>query len=113
VFKPTAAEKKALTLKRVAGLVVPFGKVLGLERRGWSRSSGGGGIASTMEKTLPDGRQLQLALAPGLDLGRVADSGDQTLGGCGIGDTEKGERLDSLDPIAFSELVADLETLRA
>lgn len=118
VYTATPEEKKGAAFKRVEGLKVPTGKVLGLEQRGWRRGSPqDGGVVCWMEKTLPGDRVLMLDLDPGLYTGYLSESPEQKLGPAvlrtdtGWGDTGR-IPLGELDPILFSELARDLEGLR-
>jgi predicted DNA-binding WGR domain protein len=119
-FTPTAEQKAAKKLDIVDKLLVKTGKVLGLETRRWRRGAPqDGGVTCWMEKHLPDGRIVYLDLDPGLYTGMLSESPEQTLGSCTInmhsywGNTDKAEPFGSLDPITFSELVRDLESLRS
>lgn len=111
-------EREARALDRVKGLKLPTGKVLGLEQRRWRRGAPqDGGVSCWMEKPLPEGRVAILDLDPGLFTGMLSESPEQTLGSCTIGrghwHEDNARPLGELDPIAFSELVADLERLRS
>lgn len=118
VYTPTPEELKAVELKRVEGLKVPTGKVLGLEQRGWRRGAPqDAGVTCWMEKQLPGGRELWLDLDPGLFTGYLSESPEQTLGPATLRTQGSWRRdgqipLGELDPIVFSELVRDLEGLR-
>ncbi len=118
-FAPTEEEKKSKALDRIKGLKLPTGKVLGLEARRWRRGAPqDAGVACWMEKPLPDGRSVFMALDPGLYTGMLSESPEQTLGSCTIGEESSmwrngsDDTVASLDPIVFSELVNDLERLR-
>lgn len=118
-FSPTSEEAGARELTRLKGLKVPTGKVLGLEARGWRRGPAlDAGVVGWMVRVLEDGREVQLALDPGLYTGMLSESPEQTLGGATVGPHEdwgheRGEPLSTLGAVAFSELVRDLEGLRA
>ncbi len=119
VYTPTPEEKQGAAFKRVEGLTVPTGKVLGLEQRGWRRGPPqDAGIVGWMEKWLPGDRVLMLDLDPGLYTGYLSESPEQKLGpavlrtSAGWGDTGR-IPLGELDPILFSELARDLEGLRS
>lgn len=118
---PSDEQKKALHLDTVKGLTVKTGKVLGLETRRWRRGAPqGAGVVCWMEKHLKDGRVVTLDLDPGLYTGMLSESPEQTLGSCVLAANEygdwsspKGEQaFGTLDPITFSELVRDLESVR-
>lgn len=121
IYTPTEAERGGKALDRTKGLKVPTGKVLGLEARRWRRGAPqDAGVVGWMEKPLPGGRTAILDLDPGLYTGMLSESPEQTLGSTTI--VEAGTEyfwsnqgtvlLGQLDPIAFSELVRDLEALR-
>lgn len=118
-YAATEAEKTAKSLDRVKGLELPTGKVLGLEQRRWRRGAPqDGGVACWMEKSLPNGLFATLDLDPGLYTGMLSESPEQTLGEVKIGPqagwwgNKETTPPGTLDPIVFSELVADLERLR-
>ncbi|MGC4093767.1 MAG: DUF4132 domain-containing protein [Polyangiaceae bacterium] len=115
---PTSEEQGATELARVRGLKLPTGKVLGLDQRGWRRGPPeDAGVVNWYEKPIQPGLTVFLALDPGIYTGSIADSPEQTLGAVtlfgrysGIGETYSFERL---TPVAFSELLRDLESLRS
>ncbi len=118
-FVPTEDEREAHELTRVAGLVVPTGRLLGLERRGWRRGPAlEGGIIRWLSRPLARGRVAKLALAPGIFAGSALEEASQTLGGVCLdtghddGRREARHPFGALSPRAFSELVRDLESLR-
>ncbi|HRG98479.1 MAG TPA: DUF4132 domain-containing protein, partial [Polyangiaceae bacterium] len=119
VATPTAAERAGDKLERVVGLDVPTGKVLGLDNRGWRRGSPqDGGVVCWYEKHLPGGLVACLDLDPGIFTGMVSEAPNQKLGALtlsrgepGWGVTDK-VKLGELAPIAWSELLRDLESLR-
>lgn len=118
-YAPTPQERAAPGLDRVKGLKLPTGKVLGLEQRRWRRGPPeDGGVVGWMEKPLPGGLVAALGLDPGLYTGMLSESPEQTLGEVKVGAEGGRWRRDpgtpgTLDPIVFSELVADLERLRS
>ena len=120
IATPTDAEKSATKLERVVGLTVPTGKVLGLDHRGWRRGPPqDGGVVCWYEKPLGGDRVAWLDLDPGVFTGMVGEAPEQKLGGVTIargGDgwrPEKQVPLGEIGPIAFSELLRDLESLRS
>jgi hypothetical protein len=119
IAAPTPEERKAVELRRVEGLKVPTGKVLGLEARGWRRGSPqDAGVVCWMEKRLEGDLVVMLDLDPGLYTGYLSGSPEQTLGATlvrkpGTWGPNGTIPLGELDPILFSELVRDLEGLRA
>jgi hypothetical protein len=119
VSSPTTQELEALALERAVGLKVPTGKVLGLDNRGWRRGPPqDAGVVCWYEKPMPSGSVACLELDPGIYTGMISESPEQTLGKL----TLQAERswssrgrwaFGTLAPIAFSELVCDLESLRS
>jgi hypothetical protein len=109
VHEPSPAERKARALARFSGHEVPTGKVLGLLARGWRKGppQDAGGIL-WLEKAIDGGRTLELALEPGLQPGMPGEHPRQTLGEVRLEGKGK-PPLGSLDPIAFSELVLDVQ----
>ncbi|GAA0247015.1 hypothetical protein GCM10009527_049530 [Actinomadura nitritigenes] len=119
-------------LPRFEGATVPFGNVLGLERRGWHRGpvNSDGGIDSMVRPVArrQDGawtRYVVVTLETGLYAGDVRASGDQTFEAVWIGadpaperfshlDRQDGPyRFGELDPVTASEVIADLEEATA
>jgi len=120
-FALTPDEASAKELKRFDGVKVPTGRVLGLESRGWRRGDpqDGGGIW-WMERKLP-GLPLTavLDLEPGIIVGAVTEFPEQTLHAVYVSKSgyvwqrERVQVLGELPAIAVSELLRDLEALRA
>ncbi|GHT88563.1 hypothetical protein AGMMS49543_26910 [Betaproteobacteria bacterium] len=116
----TEAEKSALKLERWKGVTVPTGRVLGLVNKGWRRGEvlDGGGIGHFL-KPLYDGNVIKLELDACIIVGMVNEYPEQTLGEVQFGKkTQRGEIRDpkaftGLDAIAASELIRDMEGLRA
>ncbi|HBL28304.1 MAG TPA: hypothetical protein DD490_15825 [Acidobacteria bacterium] len=116
----TEEEKGARELRRVAGLTVPTGKVLGLvDRRGWRRGPAlDAGLIGWIAKSLPGGEhEICLSFEPGIVVGLVMEFPEQTLGTvtidrAGSWEKGKGRTFGTLDAVTFSELVRDLEALR-
>ena len=116
----TAQELAADQLLRWQGVKVKTGAVLGLVNRGWRRGEvQDAGCIWYFSKPLGAERQIELRLDPGLIVGMVDEYPDQTLGAVITGsigrwgDIQQPSALSSLDPIAASELVRDLEALRS
>ncbi|GHU23987.1 MolR family transcriptional regulator [Betaproteobacteria bacterium] len=116
----TDTEKSALKLERWKGVEVPTGRVLGLVNKGWRRGEAqDGGSIWYFLKPLYDGNVIELNLAPGIIFGMVDEFPEQTLGAVQFGKkTQWGEISDpkpftGLDAIAASELIRDMEGLRA
>ncbi|WP_433796018.1 DUF4132 domain-containing protein [Actinoplanes sp. CA-252034] len=94
VFALTEQEADASHLTRFQGITVPTTRLLGLERRGWRRSSPQeGGMQVYVERTVAPGRVVSIELDPGIVVGEVGIFADQRLttvslsgiGGSGIG----------------------------
>ncbi|NDU73911.1 DUF4132 domain-containing protein [Actinomadura sp. DSM 109109] len=107
-------------LERFEGLTVPVGKVLGLTSRGWERGvPQDAGVEPFISRRLPGGRYLVIDLDPGISVGAVDISPDQTLDTVALasrpdqrwfGGGVTGSFAD-LDPVTVSEILADLATL--
>jgi hypothetical protein len=112
-------EKTALKLVRWKGAKVPTGKVLGLVNKGWRRGQAqdGGGIWA-FYKPLGADKLIELHLDPGIIVGMVDEYPEQTLGEVQVGkpsswgEVQDTEVFGTLDAIAASELIRDLEALR-
>ncbi|GHU45022.1 MolR family transcriptional regulator [Betaproteobacteria bacterium] len=116
----TDTEKSALKLERWKGVEAPTGRVLGLVNKGWRRGEAqDGGSIWYFLKPLCDGNVIELDLDPGIIVGMVDEYPEQTLGAVQFGKkTHWGEISDpkpftGLDAIAASELIRDMEGLRA
>jgi hypothetical protein len=118
----TEAERQGVSLARWDGAKVPAGKVMGLFSRGWQRGQvQDGGCMWYVSKPLGDGRVIELGLDPGFIAGLGVGHEDQNLRGLHLGTPgswgEMGrEQLrpwSELDEVSASELVRDLEALRA
>lgn len=105
--------EEAAELARVAGREVATGRVVGLEARGWRKGEAwDSGVALSMDKPLPGGLTARLELEPGIYLGGLGVNPRQTLGKLQVhGSDDRPVPLGTLDPVAFSEIVADLEAL--
>jgi hypothetical protein len=108
-------ERDASRLTRFEGIKVPTGKLLGLERRGWSR--GGpqdNGMQGCLEWPLPGGQTLVVELDPGIAIGAIEDLPEQRLTEVWItagGDVWRRSGpvpFSLLDPISASEVLRDL-----
>lgn len=114
------AEQQADKLDRWKGAKVPTGRVLGLVNKGWRRGAAqdGGGIWYFL-KPLGAKKVIELYLDPGIIVGMVDEYPEQTLGEVKVGppgswgEIQSPEAFCALDPISASELVRDLEALRA
>ncbi|MBW8802410.1 MAG: DUF4132 domain-containing protein [Catenulisporales bacterium] len=120
VFALTPEEAEAQMLKRFEGLRTPGGKVLGLERRGWTRSApADAGSQGYMLRALPGGLTVVIDLDPGFNAGWAGDAGDQLFREIWIGRAEHGHTgywrhqgqgvpFSVLDPVTASEILRDL-----
>lgn len=116
----TPEEHAQTKLLRWKGAVVPTGRVLGLANKGWRRGDAqdGGGIWY-FTKNLGGKKIIELNLDPGIIVGMVDEYPEQTLQEVSVGTpsawgavgTE--ETFTHLDPISASELIRDMESLRA
>ena len=119
-YSLNASERAVTKLLRWKGAKVPTGRVLGLVNKGWRRGTAqdGGGIWY-FTKPLGDGKVIELLLDPGIIVGMVNEYPEQELGDVQYGKADSwGEMRDpdpltGLDDIATSELIRDLEALRA
>ncbi|MCO6004901.1 DUF4132 domain-containing protein [Actinoallomurus purpureus] len=112
------AERAGRRLERFQGVAVPAEAVLGLERRGWRRSSPmDAGIQGCVYRELPGGLFITIKLNPGIVIGRLDDSGDQLLEEIRLDDRpdddhwstgREGRPFGDLDPITASELLTEL-----
>jgi hypothetical protein len=114
-------ERTSTRLERAAGITVLTGRVLGLEARGWQRGApeDHGEIRWFARPIDTGGSQLEarLPLQPGISIFQPMMHPQQTLGPVQVvarpsRDTEDVLPLGDLDPVVFSELVRDLESLR-
>jgi hypothetical protein len=116
IYAPTDAEKKATSISRVKDRVVPTGKVLGLETRGWRRGTPqDAGVVWWIEKRLATGDHAYLYLDPGIFTGYMEGAPEQKLEDVYVSSTEDGAwnrkgniPVEKLDPVVYSELVRDL-----
>jgi predicted DNA-binding WGR domain protein len=120
IYTLTDEEKKSLKLERWKDAKVPTGRVLGLANKGWRRGQAqDGGCIWYFSKPLGTDRVIELSLDPGIIVGMVDEYPEQTLGQVqvgkpsGWGDMRDAEALHQLDPISASELIRDMEGLRA
>ncbi|RQO47745.1 polymerase [Variovorax sp. KBW07] len=120
IYTLTDEEKKSLKLERWKDVKVPTGRVLGLANKGWRRGQAqDAGCIWYFSKPLGTNRVIELSLDPGIIVGMVDEYPEQTLGQVqvgkpsGWGDMRDAEALHLLDPISASELIRDMEGLRA
>jgi hypothetical protein len=116
-----AEERTSTGLERGAGITVLTGRVLGLEARGWQRGAARdhGEISWFARPIDTGGAQLEarLPLEPGISIFQPMLHPQQKLGPVQVvprasDDTKDALPLGDLDPVVFSELVRDLESLR-
>jgi len=116
----TEAEKADIKLSRWTKAKVPTGRVLGLVNKGWRRGQAqdGGGIWY-FTKPLGAAHVIELHLDPGIIVGMVDEYPEQELGEVQVGkpsawgELQNAEPIGRLDAISASELIRDLEGLRA
>jgi hypothetical protein len=116
----TDEERKSGRLERFEDLTVPFGKVLGLVRRGWERGAPqDNGTEFWISRAVPGGGHVVINLDPGIQVGYVDMTPEQKLEQVWFGsrpdygwagrDTER--CFGDLDPVTASEVLADLTEL--
>lgn len=119
VYALTDEERASTKLTRFAGLDIPVGRVLGLERRGWQRGAPqDAGIQGWIWRPLPGGGSLTATLDPGITVGYVDEWGQtqrlpEVFLSRYFGGEERWSATDyptfaALDEIAASELLRDL-----
>jgi len=115
-----AAELAQTQLVRWKGRVVTTSSVLGLASKGWQRGESiGGGLISSFHKPVDGGRMIELKFEPGIYAGMVSENPQQSLDVVQVGVStswggiQTADNLSTLDPIATSELIRDIESLRA
>ena len=113
-------EAGTAALHRVEGVVAPTGKVLGLDARGWRRGAPqDGGVVCWYEKRLGGNLVACLDLDPGIFTGMISESPEQKLGACTVAldgnmwAKDRHRNVEELSRVELSELLRDLESLRA
>lgn len=101
---PSPEERSLTKLNRWTGQQVEAGPLWGLQARSWTRVRGGGEAFSQVRLELPGARWAMLDFEPGLH--NRGDNERQTLGSVTLSCP-----CDELAPIAFSEMVRDLDSL--
>ncbi|MFB8006850.1 DUF4132 domain-containing protein [Nocardia sp. NPDC056000] len=122
VFTLTAEETALGALPRFHNLVIPTGKILGLNRFGWERGEpADGGVSCEYFRVLGAGLSVVIDLDPGIIAGialefdkqqiavRLTDTGNEHYWGRG----ESTHTFGELSPIAASELLRELNALIA
>ncbi|GAA1551614.1 hypothetical protein GCM10009678_38150 [Actinomadura kijaniata] len=113
-------ERDSGELSRFAGVTLPTGRVVGLERRGWQRGAPqDAGIQGEIFRPLPDGRYLVVHLDPGIVVGALDAISEQQLHSVVLGTRpdavrgpgDSGPRFGDLDPVTASEILAELTEL--
>jgi hypothetical protein len=119
-FTITESERTSEKLDRIAGTRVHFGKIISLETKGWVKGEiVDGGAVIEMLKPLPNGVWASLHLPEGLYMGMMSETPEQTLEYVEIRNEKYAYRQSDhlkfgvLDPIVFSELVRDLESMKS
>nr|WP_231873454.1 DUF4132 domain-containing protein [Kitasatospora sp. SID7827] len=118
----TPEEAAANRLHRFEGRTVPVGRLLGLTKRGWERGAPqDAGVERWFSKRLADGCHLVIQLDEGIAVGLLDEFPDQTFETIWL-DSSPGDhhprvdyplRYGALDPVAASELLAELEEVTA
>jgi predicted DNA-binding WGR domain protein len=115
----TDAERAERRLVRWKGVQLPTTRVLGLLDRGWRRGPvEDAGTVDHLVKPIGRGRSIELYLRPGIWIGMIGESPDQTVDDVVWGETDsRGDVSEpaffaELDAIIASELIRDLEALR-
>ncbi|WP_137938275.1 WGR and DUF4132 domain-containing protein [Chitinivorax sp. B] len=116
----TVAEQATAQLTRWDTMKVPTGKVLGLVNRGWERGAvRDGGSVWDFTKILGQGFSIDLPLNPGFCVGITHEVEEQELGPISLSQYDPSQSnsapgvFASLDAIAISELIRDMENLRS
>ncbi|MBX3233436.1 MAG: DUF4132 domain-containing protein [Labilithrix sp.] len=110
----TDGERSAQALDRMKGVEVATGKVIGLEARGWRKGSPkDSGWIWDMVKPLGGDLYAELPIEGGFIVSAMSESPPkQGLGAVRLFRHRHAVELGALTPLAFSELVRDLESLR-
>jgi photosystem II stability/assembly factor-like uncharacterized protein len=106
VHAPTDAEKAGTRIERFRGKTAAYGALRGLESRGWQRW-----MDDVVRFVKPVGKKayVELEIDPGWHPGMTADDIEpQKLGDVVV---QYGDTLGALDPVVFSEIVYDVESL--
>ena len=116
----TDEERAGAHLTRFENAVVPTGRLLGMQRRGWARGEPqDAGIEGWFSREVGPNRFVVLGLDPGIAVGYVDEFPEQTLRAVWI-NTRPDDywpsrttslRFGDLDPVTASEVLADLTEL--
>lgn len=117
VFRCSAEEGSQRELIRYAGLKLPTGKLLGLESRGWKRGEPyEGPVSYWTDRPAGPRRIVSVEFEPGIMNGMPLHHPEQKITGVVLVHADDRKPADvtfgDLDPVVFSEIVRDLETLR-
>ncbi|MEU4826277.1 DUF4132 domain-containing protein [Actinomadura sp. NPDC023710] len=121
VHRLTGEECRAVRLERFENLTAPWGKVVGLERRGWRRGTPmDNGTERWISRPVPGGLHVVVELDPGIQVGWGDGNDDQVLRTVWLAD-EPGDhhawksgsehRFAELDEVTASEVLADLRSI--
>jgi hypothetical protein len=120
VYVLTEDEGAGSRLTRFEGVTVPTGKVLGLERHGWTREAPqDAGIQGVISRPAGEGRFIVIDLDPGIAVGSPDIFPEHQLHSIWISEHPDGWgrrdaaplRFGDLDPVTASEVIADLTEL--
>lgn len=117
VFRCSVEEGSQRELTRYAGLNLPTGKLLGLESRGWKRGEPyDGPVSYWTDRPAGARRAVSVEFEPGIMNGMPLHHPEQKLARVALVHADDRKPADvtfgDLDPVVFSEIVRDLETLR-
>ncbi|MEV0664657.1 DUF4132 domain-containing protein [Actinomadura luteofluorescens] len=114
-------ERQAVRLERFESLTAPWGKVVGLERRGWRRGTPmDNGTERWISRPVPGGLHVVVELDPGIQVGWGDGNDDQVLRTVWLADepgdhhpwkTGSEHRFAELDEVTASEVLADLRSI--
>ncbi|MEW2352323.1 DUF4132 domain-containing protein [Spirillospora sp. NPDC029432] len=115
----TGDERGAVRLARFEGRTAPWGKVLGLQKRGWYRGEPqDNGTERWISRPVPGGLHVVIGLDPGIQVGYGDQNEDQILDVVWLaaepGDFRGGDdhpRFGGLDAVTVSEVLADLAAI--
>ncbi|MEH0846344.1 DUF4132 domain-containing protein, partial [Micromonospora sp. CPCC 205711] len=117
VHRLADAERDERLLSRYAGVEVPTGRLLGLERRGWRRADAqDNGTQPWLERKLPGDRAIVININPGITVGVVDMFPEQKIEEIWVNDRPEGQwharggrvRFGELDEVTASEVLRDL-----
>jgi hypothetical protein len=119
VHRLTDEERTSRHLARFESLIVPTGRLLGLERRGWEREAPqDGGVQGQIFRASGDGYFVVIDLDPGIAVGDPDVFPEHRLASIWVNDRPdfygRGENtpwFGDLDPVLASEVLADLTEL--